>query len=415
MVSISGLDKCSKNSILFSFVWLVFCVGIGFGRLPWFSGFYECAFFQKPVAILSELQQIETIEQFYSLKQNSLTLQKELALFCRDHNLYFPLSSQFFEKNWVFAWYTPAATPIDFALDNYTHMDWFFALIRDVMSKGVFVIEAFPGAIQWMTELYGNEIVFAKNGDYLLFSAFPNLLQLGIDRLMYRDDFSKNTLFFQEKTDSIVEVKNAYKFLQTEIKSEVSYSPLYLPLDEKEISSFLSTNVFLQGISTVDFLNKVAFAEKAKEWFIISSGQKSWSVFLTAVSTLASLIVLQSNAQGWILSVVFSKQPEAIVSVLQSWGVKTESAPPTSLRNIVLFADTLFLSMDVRSVHLHNREITVVSSLAAVLREELQRLISDKAIYEIGIDILKKNQYELRKIISRRFENDLSVETQRLF
>jgi hypothetical protein len=369
---------------------------------------------RSPESVLREIRQNESLSSAYVLNTRQEAFGYDLSLFCKRNNLYVGTGKRFFDENWLLVWYMQPEKVPEYSLKTITDFQWALALLRDCLKKGIVAVEAFPGAEQWLTEVYGGALVSSKNGNYLFFSGYQNLLQMASERLLYRDDFPKTTLFFREPPDRIVEVKNAYKFIQTEIKTDTAYHSKYQRFSEKAASDMLDSPVFFSDITGLVFANRFHLKEEILEWFIIPAGEKNLDAFVQLVSPSTDLVLFQSNGSDWNMTIALSEYVGEYGQMFESWGIDIESVLETT-DPITLVEDSLFLFVSEKRLCFSNTAELPVFSLTAEVKEELQRAISDTKTYSVTYSLTRQEgrvQHEVRSI---RHENNLSVETVRAF
>ncbi len=340
--------------------------------------------------------------------------QREMRLFCQKRNLYLPVAETFFEKNWVMAWYDAQEIFADFSVDRILDLPWTLSLLKDALRNGVVAVEDYPGALEWLSVVYGAPLVSVKNGETRFCSAFPNLLQMAMEKVIYREDFSKSIVFFREPPDRIIEVKNAYKFLQTETKTEKAYHAKYARFSEKMALEAIDTRVFLEDPDRVTLMNALSFKENMRRWFILLSDQKDLDRFIDDISGETGLILFQSSGEDWVLTFFLAVPTDTYRRLFESWGIASGGERP--FPETVPFADELcYFSIEENRLHFSNRDGLPNRELPAGVKEEMRRLAVESKTFEIDYIRTLSRESTLHRLLSRRYENNLLLEAERVF
>ena len=362
---------------------------------------------------LKEIGQIENLSKTYEMDLREAIWKREIRRFCQQHNLYLPVAETFFTKNWVLAWYDAQGTAEPFSVDRIQDLSWTLHILRDALRNGVVAFEDFPGASEWLSEVYGGPLASVKNGETRFSSAYPNLLQMAMEKGIYREDFSKSIVFFQELPECIVEVKNAYKFLQTETKTEKAYHAQYARFSEKEALAAIDAAMFLEEIERVTLTNVLSFKENIRRWFILPPEDKALVRFLDALSDKTALVLFQSAEADWVLTLFLSVPSDTFRELFESWGIGATERP---FPRIVPFADALcYFFIEGNRLHFSNRSVLPEGALPGAAKEEMRRSVLESKVYEIDYSRTPSKGASLHRLLSRRYENNLLLESERVF
>ncbi|MDD8053336.1 MAG: hypothetical protein PHX90_04535, partial [Thermotogota bacterium] len=377
-----------------------------YARIPWFTGSVECLYVQGIAGALNEISQNENLAKAYEMDLRTAIWKREIRRFCQEHNLYLPVAEAFYEKSWVLAWYDAQEAVPEFSVDRMMDLSWTLNLLRDALRNGVVAVEDYPGALEWLSEVYGGPLASVKNGETRFCSAFQNMLQMAMERVIYREDFSKSIVFFQEPSDRIIEVKNAYKFLQVETKTEKAYHAKYARFSEKEALTAIDAPMFLEEIERLTLMNVLSFKENIRQWFTLTPDHTALDQFFDALSDETELILFQSSGKDWVLTFFLSVPSDTYRSLFESWGIIL--ADDHLFPEMAPFLDDIchFL-IEEKRLHFSNRSVLPSQELPLAVKEEMRRLAAESKTFEIDYARTLLKDSPLHTLLSRRYENNL--------
>ncbi len=163
------------------------------------------------------------------------------------------LIKKFFKAEIMLFWFYPEELDIESSIlgNGILSMNIIYKMIESSLKNGCIAMKFTPGMDIVLSELFGRGILSDKIGNHIFFSKSKDIIRMIVQNNSFIDDPDKSINLKYETTDYIMELKNAYDFLNLEIKKKKEHSLKTFKIKTEEfLPDFPQDTEFVHCFST---------------------------------------------------------------------------------------------------------------------------------------------------------------------